>query len=107
MALTGGFRAVTTADLAPGATRCLDVDGVGILVARAQDGQYFAVDRNCSHVGLPLDAGRVRGASIVCPHHGARFDLKSGRVLGPPAAMPIGVWPTRVSGDSVEIWWAR
>ncbi|HSI19004.1 MAG TPA: Rieske (2Fe-2S) protein [Sphingomonas sp.] len=99
-----GYRPVTTADLAPGGTRCVDVDGVGVIVARGQDGQYYAVERLCSHAALPLDGGRVRGASIVCPHHGARFDLKSGRVLGPPAYAAIAAFPTRERCGQVEVW---
>jgi 3-phenylpropionate/trans-cinnamate dioxygenase ferredoxin subunit len=99
-----GYRPVTSADLALGGTRCVDVDGVGVIVARGQDGQYYAVERMCSHAALPLDGGRVRGASIVCPHHGARFELKSGRVLGPPAYAAIAAFPTRERGGQVEVW---
>lgn len=75
-----------------------------MIVARAQDGQYHAVSRTCSHAAQPLDGGRVRGSSIVCPHHGARFDLKSGRVLGPPASAPIAAFPTRERDGMVEVW---
>lgn len=95
-----GYRAVTPADLAIGGTRCVE----GIVVARGQDGQYYAVQRMCSHAALPLDGGRVRGTSIVCPHHGARFDLKSGRVLGPPAFAAIAAYPTREVDGQVEVW---
>lgn len=97
-----GYRPVTPADLGLGQSRCLP--DVGVIVARGQDGQYYAVQRQCSHAALDLDGGRVRGASIVCPHHGARFDLKSGRVLGPPAYAPIAAFPTRVRDDMVEVW---
>ena len=99
-----GYRPATPADLALGASRCVDVDGTGIIVARGQDGEYYAVQRMCSHAALPLDGGRVRGASIVCPHHGARFDLKSGRVLGPPAFAAIAAYPVRVTDGQVEVW---
>jgi 3-phenylpropionate/trans-cinnamate dioxygenase ferredoxin subunit len=99
-----GYRPVTPADLALGGTRCVEVDGVGVIVARGQDGQYYAVERLCSHAALPLDGGRVRGASIVCPHHGARFELKSGRVLGPPAYAAIAAFPTRERDGQVEVW---
>ena len=95
-----GYAPVTPADLAPGETRCID----RMIVARGQDGQYYAVQRQCSHAAQDLDGGRVRGASIVCPHHGARFDLKSGRVLGPPAWAPIAAFPTRVRDGMVEVW---
>jgi 3-phenylpropionate/trans-cinnamate dioxygenase ferredoxin component len=95
-----GYAPVTPADLQPGETRCFD----RLLVARGQDGNYYAVQRQCSHAAQDLDGGRVRGASIVCPHHGARFDLKSGRVLGPPAWSPIAAFPTRVKDGMVEVW---
>lgn len=101
---TNGYQSAGPADLAPGKTACRTVAGVRVIVARAQDGAYFVVGAMCSHAMLPLDEGRVRGGSIVCPHHGARFDLKSGRVLGPPASAPIAAWPTRVEGDEVRVW---
>lgn len=99
-----GYRAAGPADLALGGLECRDVEGVRVLLARAQTGEYFAVSPLCSHVGLSLEEGRVRGGAIVCPHHGARFDLKSGRVLGPPAAAPLAAYPTRVVGDEVQVW---
>ncbi len=100
--VTDGYAPVTPADLAPGESRCLAERG--LIVARGQDGQYHAVQRQCSHAALDMDGGRVRGASIVCPHHGARFDLKSGRVLGPPAYAPIAAYPTRERDGMVEVW---
>ena len=99
-----GYVPATPADLALGTSRCVAVDGVAVIVARAQDGQYHAVQRLCSHAALPLDGGRIRGTSIVCPHHGARFDLKSGRVLGPPAFAAIAAYPVRERAGQVEVW---
>jgi 3-phenylpropionate/trans-cinnamate dioxygenase ferredoxin subunit len=98
------FQPAGPADLAPGEAAERAVDGQAILLVRAEDGGYFAVDPVCSHAMKPLDGGRVRGRSIVCPHHGARFCLLSGRVLGPPASAGIGAYPTRVVGDAVEVW---
>ena len=99
-----GYRVATPADLGLGTSRCVEMEGVGVIVARGQDGQYYAVQRLCSHAALPLDGGRVRGASIVCPHHGARFDLGSGRVLGPPAYAAIAAFPVRERDGQVEVW---
>ncbi len=92
------------ASLAPGTAELRSVAGRAILLARAGDGQYHAVQPECSHACLALAGGRVRGSSIVCPHHGARFCLRTGRVLGPPAIAPIAAFPTRLSGDRVEVW---
>jgi 3-phenylpropionate/trans-cinnamate dioxygenase ferredoxin subunit len=97
------FVDVGAADLAPGACDLRAVEGRAILVARTGDGRLFAVAATCSHALLSLEGGRVRGASIVCPHHGARFCLASGRVLGPPAIAPIEAFPVREEDGRVKV----
>jgi 3-phenylpropionate/trans-cinnamate dioxygenase ferredoxin subunit len=99
-----GFRPAGPANLALGTAERRQVEGRDVIVARGQDGAYYAVAALCSHAALPLEGGRVRGTSIVCPHHGARFCLKTGRVLGPPAHEGITAYPTRVEGDEVMLW---
>jgi len=99
-----GFVAAGPANLALGTAEPRTVSGRDVIVARAQDGQYHAVAALCSHASLALAGGRVRGASIVCPHHGARFCLKTGKVLGPPAHEGIVAFPTRVEGGEVMLW---
>ena len=99
-----GFRAAGPANLAMGTAERRQVEGRDVIVARGQDGAYYAVAALCSHAALPLEGGRVRGSRIVCPHHGARFCLKTGRVLGPPAHEGITAYPTRVEGDEVMLW---
>ncbi len=99
-----GFVPAGPADLQPGTAELRTVSGRELLVARAQDGQYHAVAALCSHASLSLAGGRVRGSSIVCPHHGARFCLKTGRVLGPPAHAGITAYPTKTENGKVMIW---
>jgi len=91
------------ADIAPGACASREVAGQRLLVARTGDGRLFAVSALCSHAQLPMEGARVRAASIVCPHHGARFCLASGRVLGPPAIEPIAAFPARERGGRIEV----
>lgn len=100
----GAWVAAGAASLAPGTAEARSVGGRDLIVARAQDGEYHAVAALCSHAGLSLAGGRVRGASLICPHHGARFCLKTGRVLGPPAHEGIAAYPARVKGGEVMIW---
>ncbi len=99
-----GFVSAGPASLAPGTSETRIVGGREVIVARAQDGAYHAVASLCSHAQLSLAGGRVRGASIVCPHHGARFCLKTGGVLGPPAHEGILAYPTRVEDGEVMLW---
>ncbi len=72
-------------DLADGEQRSFEgVGRHGIVVCRA-GGALYALDDNCSHADTPLSEGRVRGFTIVCPLHGAAFDVRDGSHLGPPA----------------------
>lgn len=62
-----------------------------VLVARTRDGGYAALLSVCTHQGCPLG---VEGFEVVCPCHASRFDLVSGRVTNPPAALPLPTYPT-------------
>jgi 3-phenylpropionate/trans-cinnamate dioxygenase ferredoxin subunit len=66
-------------------------------------GQYYALDDRCSHAEAMLSAGEVEDGEVACPLHGARFDLKSGAAMTPPATMPVRTHAVKVEGDSVLI----
>jgi nitrite reductase/ring-hydroxylating ferredoxin subunit len=72
-----------------------------LLVCRIKD-QVFCVDNICTHALGRLSEGRLRGIRLICPLHGASFDIRDGAVLGPPACGPIRAYATRVSGGVVE-----
>ncbi len=87
----------------PRRDRLSHVAGEKCLIVRDAAGGWHAVAALCSHALLPMDKGRVRGTALLCPHHGARFDLATGKALGPPAWTGIAVYPLRLVGDRVEI----
>lgn len=101
--LAPGWHDAGPADLMPTRMQCRIVAGQRVLIVCDAMGVYFAVSPDCSHAALPLESGRVRGSAILCPHHGARFDLRSGRVLGPPAWTGIASWPVRAAADRLEV----
>lgn len=74
------------------------LDGVDLLVGRIE-GSYYAVENRCSHARSELHAGVRTGEVITCPLHGAKFDLRSGACLAPPAMRPIKSLATRLEGD--------
>jgi 3-phenylpropionate/trans-cinnamate dioxygenase ferredoxin subunit len=49
------------------------------------EGTYYAVEDTCTHDGGELAGGELQGFEVVCPRHGARFDLRDGAVTAPPA----------------------
>jgi 3-phenylpropionate/trans-cinnamate dioxygenase ferredoxin component len=66
-------------------------------------GKYYAIDDVCSHDRGPLGEGYLDGTQIVCPRHGARFDVTTGKVMAPPAREDIKSYPVRVVGDYLEL----
>ncbi len=76
-------------DLRDGQTRVFaDLGDHGIVACRVA-GQLYAVEDNCSHREAKLSEGRLRGALLTCPLHGAQFDVRTGAHQGPPAPTPI------------------
>jgi 3-phenylpropionate/trans-cinnamate dioxygenase ferredoxin subunit len=66
-------------------------------------GKFWATDDRCTHDGGQLVAGRLEGYTIVCPRHGARFNVRTGEVLSPPAAVDLAVHQVQVAGDEVLV----
>jgi 3-phenylpropionate/trans-cinnamate dioxygenase ferredoxin component len=59
-------------------------------------GEYFAIEDICTHDGAELTGGAILGAEVVCPRHGARFCLRTGEALSPPAYEPVRVFKTKL-----------
>lgn len=87
-------------ELRPGKTVCVNLDGREILLGRTAAG-VFAVDNLCTHAAARLCEGRLKGNSIICPLHGAAFDVRDGSALTRPAREPLRVYPVRLDGDDV------
>ena len=89
-------------ELAPGGFRIVDVDGAQVVVFNL-DGQYYAIEDVCTHDGGQLTGGYIEGDQIVCPRHGARFCIRTGEALSPPAYEPTATFPVRVENGVVEV----
>jgi 3-phenylpropionate/trans-cinnamate dioxygenase ferredoxin subunit len=88
--------------IAPGDYAQLEVDGDPVAVFNVA-GEFCAVQDVCTHDGGGLAGGAVEGDVVICPRHGARFCLRTGAVLAPPAYEPIRIYPTRVANGVVEV----
>ena len=66
-------------------------------------GEFWAIDDVCTHDGGPLAEGELHGHTITCPRHGARFDIRTGRVLSMPATRDITAHEVKVEGEDVWI----
>jgi 3-phenylpropionate/trans-cinnamate dioxygenase ferredoxin component len=89
------------ANLGDGETRSLAVGRRMVAIARSGD-EYFAIEDVCTHDGAELTGGEIEGDQIICPRHGARFCLRTGEALTPPAYEPVHVFATRI--DDGRLW---
>ena len=90
------------ADIPQGSCKALEVGGRNIIVAHLEDG-FHVVENRCSHAASQLDATRIlKGGQLLCPLHGARFDICSGAAKTAPAFRPIATYKCRVANGMVE-----
>jgi nitrite reductase/ring-hydroxylating ferredoxin subunit len=90
------------ADLPPG--RVLSVTAGDRRYALVNvDGSLHALDNNCPHNGGPLARGELQGAELICPWHGWRWDVASGRNTWPGAAWRAARVPVRLVGDEIQL----
>jgi 3-phenylpropionate/trans-cinnamate dioxygenase ferredoxin component len=89
------------ANLGDGETRSLALGRRMVAIARSGE-EYFAIEDVCTHDGAELTGGQIEGAQIICPRHGARFCLRTGEALTPPAYEPVRVFATRI--DDGRLW---
>jgi 3-phenylpropionate/trans-cinnamate dioxygenase ferredoxin subunit len=95
-------RACAASDVGDGQALRVEVDGLDVAIVRNGDDVY-AIEDECSHAQVALSEGEVDGCEIECWMHGSRFDLRTGKALGPPATEPVPVFPVQVTGGDVLI----
>ena len=92
----------STDEFATGTRRVVNVDGISLAIFNL-GGEYFAIQDVCPHDGGELAKGKLEGEVIICPRHGARFSIKTGAVLSPPAYDSITTFLVRVADGKVQI----
>lgn len=91
-----------TANVLPGTTLRVVADGIELLLCNA-NGTIYAIEDVCTHDGGPLDQGALEGETVVCPRHGATFDVRTGDALTLPAVIPLLTFPVTIEGDDVYV----
>ncbi|HET9356677.1 MAG TPA: non-heme iron oxygenase ferredoxin subunit [Nitrososphaeraceae archaeon] len=67
------------------------------------NGKYYAIGNVCTHMGGPLAEGKLEDYIVQCPWHGSRFDIRSGKVVRPPAMKPEPTYEVKVESNDVLI----
>jgi 3-phenylpropionate/trans-cinnamate dioxygenase ferredoxin subunit len=95
-------RVASQNDVPPGEVRVFSANGSNIALANV-GGTFYAVQDVCTHDGGPLGEGYIWEDEIECPRHGARFDIKTGKVTALPAVLPIRTYAVQLEGDEVMV----
>ena len=89
-------------EMPPGTRRVVDVDGVRVAVFNL-DGEYCAIEDVCTHDNGELANGELEGEEIICPRHGARFSVRTGRMTGPLGYQALAVMQVRVADGVIQV----
>jgi nitrite reductase/ring-hydroxylating ferredoxin subunit len=89
-------------DIAPGQMRMFELEGTKVAVANA-NGNLYAFDNTCTHMGCSLANGKLDGTTVTCPCHGSQFDVTSGAVVRGPAARPVRSHTVKVEKEDLLV----
>lgn len=95
------IKVAQTSDIVPGEKILVEYedDEVGLFNL---DGEFYAISDVCTHDGGPLVEGHVEGDCIICPRHGARFNIKTGEQTM-PAFTPVPLYQVKIEGNDILI----
>jgi 3-phenylpropionate/trans-cinnamate dioxygenase ferredoxin subunit len=88
-------------DLAPGEKMLVEYEDEDVGLFNI-GGEFYAISDVCTHDGGPLVEGQLNGDQIICPRHGARFNVKTGEQTM-PAFAPVPLYEVKIEGDDILI----
>lgn len=89
-------------EVEPGRCKRVIVGGKKVALFNV-DGEIYATDDTCSHAEASLSEGRLEGEEVICPRHGARFNVKTGQALSMPAWAPVATYAVRIEGGEIKV----
>lgn len=101
--MSGRWVKVATTDaIAEDDMIAVELEGRNIAVYHVGDA-FHATANVCTHAYALLTDGFLDECTIECPLHAGRFDITTGRALGPPLTRDLKVYPLRVEGTDILI----
>jgi 3-phenylpropionate/trans-cinnamate dioxygenase ferredoxin subunit len=89
-------------EIANGERIFVEIDDFNVVVFNIA-GKLFAIGDICSHDDGPLGDGELENHEVICPRHGAHFDVRNGKVLSFPAVVDIPAYPIRTIEGQIEV----
>lgn len=102
---TTGYRffEIASVDELPNGERIFLEIGEHRLVVFNLAGHLYAIGDVCTHDDGPLGDGDLAGYEIICPRHGARFDVRTGEAVALPAIHDAPAYPIQITNGKIEI----
>jgi nitrite reductase/ring-hydroxylating ferredoxin subunit len=95
-------RVAPRASLRDGRMQSCQIAGRDVVVCNTKHG-VFALDNICTHALARMSEGRLKGERLICPMHGAIFDVRDGKVLAGPATHPLVTHKVRIVDSFIEV----
>ena len=96
------IQVIEAAEIQPGERIVVEIDEIPIAIFNVS-GKYYAIGDICTHDDGPLAEGELNEFQIICPRHGARFDIRNGKALTLPAVIATPWYPVRTADGMLEI----
>ena len=91
-----------TKDIQTSQMKAVEVNGEKVCFANVE-GRFYAIGNVCTHVGGPLAEGELQGYEVQCPWHGSKFDIRTGKVVRPPAMRAEPTYEVKVEENNILI----
>jgi nitrite reductase/ring-hydroxylating ferredoxin subunit len=102
MKQTNNNPVMLAADISPGTCKTGNVDGKSVAVFNV-DGQFYAVQANCTHASGPLCEGSIWGEIVTCPWHTSEFNVRTGEVVSSPAERSLATYSVTVESGVITV----
>lgn len=96
------FEAARVGEIANRKCKAVSLNGSAVALFNL-DGEYFALEDVCTHLGRDISSGWVDGDRAVCPWHLAEFSIRTGEALKAPAYEGVHSFPVRVREGIIEV----
>jgi 3-phenylpropionate/trans-cinnamate dioxygenase ferredoxin subunit len=103
------IKAAMTTEIPAGGMKGVNINGKNILISNI-DGQFYAINGTCTHMGGDLTKGKLEGNVVTCPRHGSKFDVKTGKNLSGPKILflklstaDVAAFQVKVEGNQIMI----
>jgi 3-phenylpropionate/trans-cinnamate dioxygenase ferredoxin subunit len=88
-------------DLPEGACGTVTVEGKDVALFNV-DGEVFAMDDSCVHMGASLGSGRFQGKTVTCRAHGLRFNVTTGKIVGNDT-IGVQAYPVKIEDGAIFV----